>query len=51
MKTLLHKFAWWLWLKTHEVTATEIMLQEEAKNIRCVNCGKSPIDLEKTVSK
>lgn len=44
MKRLLHKFATWLMIKTHEVTATEIMVLEMAKRPRkCAHCGLSPI--------
>lgn len=43
MNNILNKFAWWLWLKTYKVTATEVMLQEHAKlefNRRCWKCGE-----------
>lgn len=43
IKTKLHNLAWWLWLKTWEVTATEIMFKENAKrefNRKCWKCGE-----------
>lgn len=44
MKRLLHKLSGWLWIKTHTITATEIMMLREADNPRrCEHC-KLPIE-------
>lgn len=46
MKKVLNKLGYWLWIKTHEITATEIAIMKESNNYissrKCVNCGKSP---------
>jgi hypothetical protein len=53
MKNLINKFAYWLWIKTYSITATEIMMMEEAKRPRkCEHCGLSPIHfIDKTCCK
>jgi len=43
MKDLIHRLAWWLWLKTYRVTATEIMYMERTKkefDRVCWKCGE-----------
>lgn len=43
MKNLLHRFAMWLWSKTYQITATEIMMFEGQKrefNRKCWKCGE-----------
>jgi hypothetical protein len=45
-KKIIADFGLWLWSKFRTITATEIMLMEDAKKPRrCEHCGKSPIHL------
>ena len=44
IKRNLANFGSWLWLKCHEMTATEMMILEDAKRpVKCEHCGLDPI--------